>query len=137
MFGIRILLFIQLLTLAVFFLFKLSRDQLLAVASNSIVTTILYSFPNFAEAIIGSMTVAMALLMANERFLNRGLSPHLIYALSILSAGAYVLSQELKIHNLGGNNIFDPMDVLFSICGLICSLVLLLFLRPRIEGRPR
>lgn len=133
MLGIRILLIIQTLMLVVFLIFKLSRDILLANVSQPFVLIFLYSFPNFAEAIIGSMTVTTLLLVTNERLLTRNLAPRSLYVLSILIAGAYVLSQELKFHNLGGNNVFDPMDTLFSICGLMCSFLLLLFFKPRIE----
>ena len=29
-----------------------------------------------------------------------------------------MLTQELKFHNLGGNNVYDPWDLLFSVAGL-------------------
>ena len=47
---------------------------------------------------------------------------------SVLISGTYVLLQEYKVHNLGGNNVFDMYDVIFSIVGLIVILSLLIYL---------
>ena len=30
-----------------------------------------------------------------------------------------MLTQEFKLHNLGGNNVYDPYDVVASIVGLV------------------
>ena len=45
-------------------------------------------------------------------------------------AGVYVLLQEFKIHNLGGNNVFNSTDVFFSILGLVVSIFLLYYIKP-------
>ena len=40
-----------------------------------------------------------------------------VYAKNTIAT--YVLSQELKLHNVGGNNVYDPNDVAASILGLV------------------
>ena len=55
-----------------------------------------------------------------------------IYVIATFLAAIYVILQEFKIHNLGGRNIYDPYDVIFSVLGLIAAYLLLLFLKPRI-----
>ena len=40
-------------------------------------------------------------------------------------ATIYVISQELKFHNLGGNNVYDPYDLIASITGLIGTFVVI------------
>lgn len=42
-----------------------------------------------------------------------------IYNTAVSLASIYVITQEFKIHNLGGTNIYDPNDVIASIIGLV------------------
>jgi len=79
------------------------------------------SFPNFAEAIFGSILTSMILLKVRERFVeNWGrISDIVIYSCASLITGIYVISQEIKFHNFGGNNIYDPNDVIASIIGVV------------------
>jgi len=42
-----------------------------------------------------------------------------IYIIAIILASIYVITQELKIQNLGGNNIYDFNDIIFSIIEII------------------
>jgi hypothetical protein len=51
----------------------------------------------------------------------------ILYLLAVTFAGIYVITQELKIHNLGGQNIYDPNDVVFSILGLIIGFSIVLY----------
>ena len=47
------------------------------------------------------------------------LSERSVYLIATFLAGVYVLSQEVKWHNLGGNNVYDPYDVVASLIGLV------------------
>ena len=47
-----------------------------------------------------------------------------IHILAVVLASIYVISQELKFHNLGGNNIYDPNDLIASIIGLIGTFII-------------
>lgn len=88
---------------------------------------ILNSIPNFLEPLVGVPAVTGILLMLRHdqaRFLQR-LSEKGIYVLSTLLASLYVFSQELKFHNLGGNNVYDPNDLVASGIGLLFMLVLM------------
>lgn len=88
------------------------------------------SYPNFCEAIVGSIAVHFVLLLAKRSFLpKQSISSNWINALSITLTAAYVISQELKIHNLGGENVYDPYDVLFSVFGLIVASIILFKIR--------
>jgi hypothetical protein len=68
------------------------------------------SLPNISEAIIGTLLLTGLGLQLRVRSSGRlGELPDTgVYVLAILVAGVYVLSQELKFHNLGGNNVYDP-----------------------------
>lgn len=86
-----------------------------------------YSIPNLIEAIIGTLVLTGILLQTRQKF-NKKLSAikatHIHLIASIIAA-VYVISQELKIHNLGGNNVYDPYDLLASFIGLIGTFVII------------
>ena len=46
-----------------------------------------------------------------------------IHILAVVIASIYVISQELKFHNLGGNNVYDSYDLIASILGLMGTFV--------------
>ena len=48
-----------------------------------------------------------------------------IRILAVVIATIYVISQELKFHNLGGNNVYDPYDLIASITGLMGTFVVI------------
>ena len=48
-----------------------------------------------------------------------------IYQIAVTITAIYVISQELKFHNLGGNNVYDPYDLIASIIGLIGTFVII------------
>ena len=79
-----------------------------------------YSLPNFIEAIVGTLLLTRILLVVRHH--SRGKISKIkdtyvhLFALSI--AATYVLTQELKFHNLGGRNVYDPYDLIASIIGL-------------------
>lgn len=93
------------------------------------------SFPNLCEAIIGTLTLTYIGLYLNTRNIIPGIKMKalVIYLLATILAGIYVILQEFKIHNLGGKNVYDPYDVLFSIFGLMIGYLLLVLLKPRIR----
>ena len=82
---------------------------------------IVLSLPNTIEAIFGVTNIACLLHFAKHRFKPRldGLQDTALYLLALGLAGVYVLTQEFKIHNLGGRNTYDPYDVVASIIGLL------------------
>jgi len=44
-----------------------------------------------------------------------------IHILAVSIASIYTISQELKFHDLVGNNVYDPYDIIASIIGLIMT----------------
>lgn len=48
-----------------------------------------------------------------------------IHILAVCIASMYVISQELKFHNLGGNNVYDPYDIAASLIGLIATFAII------------
>lgn len=79
-----------------------------------------YSVPNFCEAVMGLTVISGLLWWSQQRGLAlfRGWRPRGILALATVLTGTYVLTQEVGMHRLGGNNVFDPNDVLASLLGL-------------------
>ncbi|MEM9015325.1 MAG: hypothetical protein AAGB02_09520 [Pseudomonadota bacterium] len=130
--DIRKLARIQIIMIVLFFVMKFGRQDILSLTSNNTIETVLYSFPNFAEAIIGTMTVTMVLLVArrNISFIRDRLGDAGLYASAVLIAAVYVISQEFNLHALGGNNLYDGNDVLFSLIGLAVAWIALLIIRP-------
>lgn len=79
------------------------------------------SVPNTCEAVIGTLNLA-GILLAAKRYLPPRLASVSDAALGVLATGlaaGYVLPQELKLHNLGGRNVYDPFDLIASIVGLV------------------
>lgn len=79
--------------------------------------TITYSLPNLMEAIMGSLVVLIFLESWNRSGPN--VKSIFIHLIGITLAGIYVITQELKWHNLGGNNVYDPNDLVASVIGLV------------------
>ncbi|WP_127845827.1 hypothetical protein [Psychroflexus aestuariivivens] len=80
-----------------------------------------YSIPNLIEAIIVTLLLTGILLQVRQHY-NKKLGSIKVEHINILAssiAAVYVISQELKFHNLGGNNVYDPYDLLASFIGLI------------------
>ena len=133
--DVRKLFRIQILTTLIFVVFKFSRPSVLEGGSPDLVKLIFLSLPNFLEAIVGMTTVCALGLVANHRLLTapKRLKAEYIYLLSVLFTAIYVITQEFKLHNIGGNNVYDPNDVLFSVIDLIIGYVIILTLKPRIS----
>ena len=96
------------------------RPWVLKAGLPALFDVLVNSLPNLSEAIIGTLLLTGIGLQLRARSSGRlgDLPDTIVYLLAILVSGVYVLSQELKFHNLGGNNIYDPWDLLFSIVGL-------------------
>ena len=77
--------------------------------------------PNLIEAVMDTAVVTMILLNLKDRF-QKQVSDKLVYFISTSLSGIYVITQELKIHNLGGNNVYDFNDLIASIIGLSFTL---------------
>lgn len=125
----RNLLKIQLATICIFAFVKSMRPILLEKGIPEWGKTFMFSFPNFCEAIVGVITLTMLGLFAQQRlaWMSTLKGIHL-YLIATFLTGIYVITQELKIHNLGGENVYDPNDVLFSVVGLFFGLMLVLWL---------
>ena len=92
------------------------------------------SVPNFLEAIAGSMLLCnLALAGRHRNYVGiRAFSNQQIYCAAVVVTAIYVVSQEFKLHNLGGANVYDPFDVVFSVVGLFLAYWLLQILKPQI-----
>ncbi len=124
---------VQVLFLVVFVALKAARRPLMDLSPPEWVGVFLYSFPNFAEAIIGMMTVTMLLTAANHYLFSGRIKPAVIYLAATLISAVYVLTQEWGLHSLGGNNVFDIYDVYASVAGLVVALAMLLVIRPEVK----
>ncbi|WP_436515743.1 hypothetical protein [Ekhidna sp. To15] len=95
------------------------------------------SLPNFYEGIVGVITLTTIGIYLNHRFFKskRKIAYKHLYLIATLLATIFVLTQEFKIHNLGGNNIYDPYDVLFSIVGLTIGFAIVWKMQPEYESQ--
>lgn len=106
------------------------RPWILTTHYSRAVFSIAYSLPNFIEAIMGAILITAVLFVCRQRFANRlsKLTDLTLYLTATMLTATYVLSQEFKLHNIGGNNVYDPNDVIASILGLVVvSLMLIRF----------
>ena len=127
---------VELIIIPIFIFFKFIRPSVLKSESPEIFKIALLSLPNFFEAIIGTLTLTGIGLVVNDK-LNKKyqIRPRLIYILAVTLAGIYVSTQELKIHNLGGNNVYDVNDLIFSFIGLIIGYWIVFRIKPIIIDR--
>ena len=86
-----------------------------------------YSIPNLIEAVIGTLILTGILLQTRQYFNHKfgNLKDIHVFALAVSLASIYVISQELNFHSLGGNNVYDPYDLIASIVGLIGTFVVI------------
>ena len=111
--DIRNLARIQLGVIVLFAFFKFIRPSVLKGTSAQWIKTTLLSLPNFFEGIIGVIVLTTIGLVIHQRIedrLKKRLDIRIVYFIALLLSGIYVISQELKIHNLGGNNVYDKND---------------------------
>ena len=128
---IRVKLYILRLYLAVFILFVCNKFVLRPFVLDhdfpAFLDIVVLSIPNTFEAIFGLGNVAGLLLIAKQYLSPRfdGIPNQAIYLLATALAGTYVLTQEFKLHHLGGRNTYDPYDVAASIVGIVGMLCVL------------
>lgn len=84
---------------------------------------VVFSIPNLVEGIVGTLALTGILLQLRQYFNKKAgkVNDTIVYLMAVSMAGVYVLSQEFKFHNLGGNNVYDPYDVIASIIGLFLA----------------
>jgi hypothetical protein len=112
LFGVAIL---------VFFLNKfILRPWVLENEMSELFQIIVLSVPNLIEAIVGTLLLTGILLQMKHRFNNKlgHIKDEYFYLFAVGLASIYSVSQEFKFHNLGGNNVYDPYDVIASLIGL-------------------
>ena len=136
--NLRIMLMVALLFISnKFFL----RPYILENEFPEFLNIFVLSFPNLCEAILGGLLLTNIGLFIKQKFLKTpsSITENHIYIFAVLATAIYVLLQEFKIHNLGGNNVYDPFDVLFSLIGLLTVYFILLYLKPVIsfEQKPK
>lgn len=101
------------------------RPWILANSSSTILKNITLSIPNFFEAVIGSFLIT-GILYRLKRFYTHSVKPFTIYSIAITLTAIYTISQEMKLHHIGGNNTYDNNDLIATILGLLISYVLLI-----------
>jgi hypothetical protein len=132
------LVIIQGVVVATFIVNKfLLRPFVLEGGSDGIFKIFVLSYPNFCEAIVGVSLLCFLGLTARRSEVPIAIkaSNESIYLSAVLLAAVYVILQEFKIHNLGGRNVYDPYDVLFSVIGLAVGYLMLVGLRPKLRDR--
>ncbi len=127
---------IQILIIILFAFFKFIRPSVLNSDSPNLFKVILLSLPNFFEAIVGILTLTSIGLYINSKVITpkKKIKDHFIYTIAIILTAIYVITQEFKIHNLGGNNVFDQNDVLFSCIGLTVGYLIIMWIRPKTQN---
>ncbi len=105
----------------VFFLNKfLLRPWVLKNETPEFFQIIVLSIPNLIEAIVGTLLLTGILLQLKHRFNKKmgHIKNEYLYLVAVGLASIYSVSQEFKFHNFGGNNVYDPYDVIASLIGL-------------------
>ena len=135
--DIRTLVRLQLTFVALFALGKhFLRPFVLERDSPTWADITVLSLPNFFEGVIGVITItALGLYFLGSQ--GKDLKKEWVYFFALVVSAIYTLTQEFKLHNLGGNNVYDPYDVLFSLIGLVTGFLLLLWLRPSYDQSGR
>ena len=129
------LVYIELILILGFMFFTYIRPTVVKSTSSEFLKIILFSLPNLFEAIVGTlMLTGVGLLINNSLGLKNQIRPKTIYTIAVVLAGIYVSAQELKIHNLGGNNVYDSNDLLFSFIGLIIGYSMVVWIQPVINN---
>lgn len=119
---------IKVIFITAFLLFVLNklylRNEVLNSDSELLLRIIVLSLPNALEAIMGMFIVVGLLLIARGYFDStfKFLSDTVVYMLGLFITAIYVFSQEINLHSIGGNNTFDPFDLIASAVGLFISL---------------
>jgi hypothetical protein len=123
--------YVSYLFVTVFILFVLNRFYVKPfVLENNypdIFQIVVLSLPNFSEAVMGTLILTGILLQLRQfmgdklKFFNTSR----VYLTALILASIYVISQEFKLHNIGGNNVYDPYDLVASIIGLTLTYMII------------
>ena len=132
--DLRSLVRIQIVFTIFFVFFKFIRPPVLKSDAPDVFKLILLSLPNFFEGVIGTLILTYIGLYLNERVGKKRIGEMMIYVSAVVIAGVYVITQELKFHNFGGNNVMDPNDVVGSVIGLMVGFAIIICKRPRIQA---
>jgi len=126
---------IQFLIVILFIFFKFIRPSVLDSNALIFFKVILLSLPNFFEAVLGILTLTGLGLYIQNKILptQKQIRANTLYLLATILTAIYVITQELKIHNLGGNNVFDLNDLIFSGIGLVTGYLLVIWIQPKIS----
>ena len=122
---------IQIQLVALFVFAKWIRPSVLAGAGNDYLKLFLLSFPNLCEGAIGVLVLTGIGIYVNK---SGQIKPPFVYATALVLAAVYVVTQELKFHNLGGNNVYDPNDLIFSVIGLFIGAAIVFRLQPKMKA---
>ena len=117
----KYIIYVFVVAILIFFLNKfLLRPWVLENETSEFFQIIVLSIPNLIEAIIGTLLLTGIILQLKYRFNKKigYIKDEHIYLLAVSLASIYSVSQEFKFHNLGGNNVYDPYDVIASLIGL-------------------
>lgn len=96
------------------------RPWILENTDYAVIHGAVYSLPNFCEAVMGVIILTnLAIFVRSAVKTLSAISNPMIYNTATLTALFYVTTQEYGLHSLGGNNTFDPIDMLASILGLV------------------
>ncbi len=123
---------IQIVFIVLFAFFKFIRPPVLGGDYPEWVNIMLLSLPNLFEGIIGVLMLTGIGLYLNINVFNpkKQIRLRTIHITALILAGIYVITQEFKLHNLGGNNVFDKNDVIFSFVGLTIGYSIVLHVPP-------
>ncbi len=116
--------YVRYLFVAAFIMFVLNRffvrPFVLENDYPDILQIIVLSLPNFTEAVMGTLLLTGILLQLRQFFGDKlkSLKTTYVYLIALILASVYVISQEFTLHNIGGNNVYDPYDLVASIFGL-------------------
>jgi hypothetical protein len=119
---------IYILNFILFFILKIwFRPWVIEQQGFDFLKLIAFSFPNYAEAYLGTFTLTTFLIIGRLKSYTwlKNQSDRMIYSIATALAAIYVITQEMKFHNLGGENVYDFNDVIASIIGLIVIFVML------------
>ena len=122
--DIRVLIRIVMIVVILFILNKIYiRPIIIAGEYPSIMKIFVLSIPNFYEAVCGSFMLTVLGITLNMKVIPQAkrISENSILSIAITFSSIYVITQELKIHNIGGRNVYDPYDLIFSIAGISVS----------------
>ena len=124
--------YIRLLFLTAFIMFVLNklyiRPFVLENDYPHIFQIVVLSLPNFSEAIMGTILLTGILFELRQLlgYKLKYIKTSYVYFSALILASTYVISQEFKLHNIGGNNVYDPYDLVASCIGLALTYITIL-----------